>query len=59
MFQTVIKDDDYVQKRNACGKLEIGSYVKVTAAFRALAYGIVFDVVDKDLEMPSTTAYNC
>lgn len=50
VFSVVLENGDYfVQKRYACGRLEICSDLKGSAAFWILAYGISFDAVDKSL----------
>jgi hypothetical protein len=52
-------DEDFVQKRDASGKLGLSARQKVIAALRQLAYGSSGDAVDEYLRMGESTARKC
>lgn len=60
VHNAVVEHDHYfVQRRNCFGKQGICSHVKITAAFRMLAYGLPPDAIDDYLSMSETTAREC
>ena len=54
-----IKDDFFIQKKDATGRLQLSSLQKVTAAIRQLAYGISSDAVDEYIRIADSTAMVC
>eukprot|EP00918_Siedleckia_nematoides_P002428 GHVU01005576.1.p1 GENE.GHVU01005576.1~~GHVU01005576.1.p1 ORF type:complete len:440 (+),score=48.73 GHVU01005576.1:219-1538(+) len=63
LFERVLEavaghDSYFEQRRNCAGKLGISTLLKVTAAFRMLAYGAAADALDENLEMSETTIFD-
>ena len=57
IFRTVVAHDNYFkQKKDCTGKTGLSALLKVTAAFRLMAYGVAADAVDELLGMSETTA---
>ncbi|PRQ37575.1 putative harbinger transposase-derived protein [Rosa chinensis] len=52
-------DNFFMQQRDGIGRLGLSSFVKITAVFRMLAYGVPADSLDEYLKIGESTAIRC
>ncbi len=52
-------DNNFVQKKNACGVVKLSSIQKCTCAMRMLAYGQATNAYDEYCKIGENTTFKC
>jgi len=59
MYNIFTHDNYFIQKRDACGAVELSSIQKCTRAMRMLAHGQAIDVCDEYCRIGKSTTFEC